>query len=496
MQQTLFSTKFMTGVALVVLSFLIGAITKVGLVLFLYDKTLWNINLWVYGISLVMLFIGIVLCGKEGYNFAKEWYRERFSVSENSRRIRRRFARNPHLPPAKNPLPREHSIYQPREDSFLIKRFIRDYAKGDVLDMGTGSGVLALEAAKTAQTVVAADINPIAVRELRSLAKKQRIRGIRCVETNLFAGIRGSFDLIIFNPPYLPKDKREPVESALQTTGGKKGYELLLRFIGSLDRHLAKDGKCLVIFSDLTNADKIDEALKSHGFAFQVLEREKMFFETLIVYLIERSAFLDALRTQHIHDVRFIAQGKRGEVFRGTLKGKPVAIKRLRKDTEARLAVEREISFTKMLNRHGIGPKYLLRGDDYAVREFVEGVTFSEFLPKASVLQARKVLRQVIRQCATMDAMGISKEEMLRPVKDLLITKEGKAVLIDFERCHRTEKPHNVTQFFQFITRRMAADLRKKGIVIDPAAVEQLLKRYKEDPRARKETLKLLLSRV
>ncbi len=53
-----------------------------------------------------------------------------------------------------------HMIYDPREDSFLLQKQIKNYAKGLVLDMGTGSGILAEEAAKYAEKVIAADVNP------------------------------------------------------------------------------------------------------------------------------------------------------------------------------------------------------------------------------------------------------------------------------------------------------------------------------------------------
>ena len=52
------------------------------------------------------------------------------------------------------------SIYEPQEDSFLLKNQIKNYAKGLVLDIGTGSGMLAEEASKYAEHVIAVDINP------------------------------------------------------------------------------------------------------------------------------------------------------------------------------------------------------------------------------------------------------------------------------------------------------------------------------------------------
>ena len=119
-------------------------------------------------------------------------------------------------------------IYQPREDTMLILKEIREYAKGNVLDMGTGTGVLALEASRTAEHVYACDINKDAV----EFAKKQTMdrTNINCVYSDLFSYFKKhpeKFDLIIFNPPYLPEHKYDKKKD---TTGGKKGYEVLERF--------------------------------------------------------------------------------------------------------------------------------------------------------------------------------------------------------------------------------------------------------------------------
>ncbi len=78
------------------------------------------------------------------------------------------------------------------------------------------------KAAKKAKSVLASDISNEVVKKLK---------GVKCIKSDLFSNIKGKFDTIIFNPPYLPYDKREPKDISLATTGGKKGYELLERLI-------------------------------------------------------------------------------------------------------------------------------------------------------------------------------------------------------------------------------------------------------------------------
>lgn len=169
-------------------------------------------------------------------------------------------------------------IYEPDEDSHLIEKHIRHYAKNKkVLDMGTGSGILAREALKYTKDVAASDINEECLKD---------IKNARTIRSDLFENINEKYDLIIFNPPYLPNDEREDGESALSTTGGKEGYEILKSFIKSLRNHLRRNGKVLIVFSSLTNKKKIDSILRENKFKFKVLEEKKIPYETLYCYLI------------------------------------------------------------------------------------------------------------------------------------------------------------------------------------------------------------------
>lgn len=169
-------------------------------------------------------------------------------------------------------------IYEPREDSYLLQKYVLKFAKGKVLDMGTGSGVLAETALKKTKDVLAADIDEKAVDHIKS-------KGIKVIKSDLFSNINGKFDLIIFNPPYLPNDKQV---KDIALDGGKKGYELLEKFLIQAKNYLNKDGKILIAFSSLTKKNKVDKILKENGYSFECLETQKLFFEELYVYLVER----------------------------------------------------------------------------------------------------------------------------------------------------------------------------------------------------------------
>jgi len=172
-------------------------------------------------------------------------------------------------------------IYFPREDSYLLAKQVKKYAKNkSVLDIGTGSGILASAALQSgASAVLASDINKEAVDEV----KKQ---GIQSVQSNLFSKIKGRFDIIVFNPPYLPKDKREDKESARATTGGKKGDEIILRFLKQSKKHLNRKGFILLLTSSLTPKKRIESLIKTLSFSHKALASESLLFEKLHVWKI------------------------------------------------------------------------------------------------------------------------------------------------------------------------------------------------------------------
>lgn len=172
-------------------------------------------------------------------------------------------------------------MYEPREDSFLLlknlKKYLKKYIhKGDiVLDMGCGSGILARETARYARKVVAADIDKELITELE---RKNKNKKINFVFSDLFSHITDKFDLIIFNPPYLPSKniKHQDID------GGKKGTEIIERFLKEAREHLKENGKILILVSSLNK--NIEELFSSYGYSYKKIGEQKFFFEKLFVY--------------------------------------------------------------------------------------------------------------------------------------------------------------------------------------------------------------------
>ena len=169
-------------------------------------------------------------------------------------------------------------IYEPSDDSYLFSNFLKRYLSKQkkknlsYLDMGTGSGILSEIASKylNKKNILASDINQKAI----SLVKG---KGFNVKRSNLFENMHRKFDLITFNAPYLPEDKREPKDSRVATTGGKKGDEISIEFLKQAKKHLKKNGKIFLLISSLTPQERIKK------FNPRTVEIKKIFSEDLLI---------------------------------------------------------------------------------------------------------------------------------------------------------------------------------------------------------------------
>ena len=177
------------------------------------------------------------------------------------------------------------SVYEPREDSFLLAESVSIKKGSSVLDLGTGSGIQGINALLLgAGKVTASDINSEALKNFSMNAEKLGFKNFECIESNLFEKIRGKFDAIIFNPPYIPTEKIKFID----LDGGKKGREVLDGFLEKFDGYLSKKGVCFFLQTDLNGAAETEKILKKKNLKFEIIARKKLFFEELLVFRVEK----------------------------------------------------------------------------------------------------------------------------------------------------------------------------------------------------------------
>ncbi|MBZ9570054.1 methyltransferase [Methanobrevibacter sp. TMH8] len=186
----------------------------------------------------------------------------------------------------------EEMVYEPSDDSFLLAENL-DINSGDrVLEIGTGSGIIAMYASKLADEVVATDINFNAVQLAEKNFSSNDINNIKLLFGDLFEPVRAEFegkdqkfDVILFNTPYLPTDDCEILEDNLNYAfdGGLDGRKVIDRFLNEVKDYLNEGGRVQLIQSSLSNVEETLLRLEELGFITEITASEKFFFEEIVL---------------------------------------------------------------------------------------------------------------------------------------------------------------------------------------------------------------------
>jgi release factor glutamine methyltransferase len=155
-----------------------------------------------------------------------------------------------------------------------------------VLDLGTGSGIGAIFAARRGASVTAVDINPEAVRcaGINALLNQLEDR-IDCRDGDLFEPVRGErFDLILFNPPYYRGTPRDALDHAW------RGEGVFERFSAQLAGMLEPGGRALLVLSTDGDCAALLAQLERDGFRDQVVERKDLINEVVTIHEVRPAA--------------------------------------------------------------------------------------------------------------------------------------------------------------------------------------------------------------
>lgn len=159
-----------------------------------------------------------------------------------------------------------------------------------VLDLGCGSGILSLAAARSGGTVTALDINPAAVQATRDNARRNGLHGtISVFESDLFAALEHSgstFDLVICNPPYYVG---EPLTMSEKAFKGGSGMEFMSRLASLSPCYLTPGGSILLVLSSDADLNTCLQPFEDNRFRSRILRIRKLLFETLTIIELHRS---------------------------------------------------------------------------------------------------------------------------------------------------------------------------------------------------------------
>lgn len=161
-------------------------------------------------------------------------------------------------------------------------KLVRDEVRPSdrVLDMGTGSGISAILAAMTSSDVVAVDINPKAVEAAAANATRNGVaERITFMQSDVFDAVEGSFDLLVFDPPFRWFAARD----LLELSTADENYRALTRFMTEARSHLRPGGRILLNFGTSGDIDYLHHLVEMAGFRKEILSTEELSSEDMTV---------------------------------------------------------------------------------------------------------------------------------------------------------------------------------------------------------------------
>jgi release factor glutamine methyltransferase len=174
---------------------------------------------------------------------------------------------------------------------FSSTRFLLHYISGlslkdkNFLELGAGSGLIAIQAAKKGALVTATDINPVAIDYLYSNSAQNNV-SLEIIRSNLFADIPcQSFDIIAINPPYY---KKQPV--TLQDFAwycGENG-EYFSGLFSQLSAYIHDKTEILMVLCDGCDIKMIERMSEREGFKIQLKLTKQNMLEKNFIYKIKK----------------------------------------------------------------------------------------------------------------------------------------------------------------------------------------------------------------
>ncbi len=178
----------------------------------------------------------------------------------------------------------DDNVYVPAEDSYLLADNLEIESGQSVLEIGTGSGIVAMYASRLTDKITVTDINFDACQLAEKNFKDNCIENIEILFGNLFEPVKNrKFDVILFNTPYLPTEDDEVIDDTINYAfdGGLNGRKVIDVFLNEVGNHLNDGGIVQMIQSSLSGNQETLDRFDELGFIAEKKASEHFFFEDI-----------------------------------------------------------------------------------------------------------------------------------------------------------------------------------------------------------------------
>jgi putative serine/threonine protein kinase len=187
----------------------------------------------------------------------------------------------------------------------------------------------------------------------------------------------------------------------------------------------------------------------------------------------------------HAHLMQIYGKGYVGIVVIAQVGGERLALKMQRVDSE-RESLEREAELLGKANSVGVGPKFVAVTKHFLLMELIDGGSFEEWLQThQDPLEVRKMVTDILEQCWRLDEISLDHGEISKAPKHLLVKKDGKPCIVDFETASTIRNASNVTSVCQYLYQGQSEACKAIAQAIgvrDRKALVAALRKYRKEP--------------
>jgi len=193
---------------------------------------------------------------------------------------------------------------------------------------------------------------------------------------------------------------------------------------------------------------------------------------------------------KQISNLHILGKGCVGIVVIAHTKNEKAALK-IRRTDASRENMRHEAEMLEKANSIRIGPKLLNITDNFLLMEYIEGMLLPEWLQKArNKKEIKKVLRMLLEQCWKLDQIGLDHGELSQALKHIIIDKNQKPHIVDFETASDKRKPANLTSITQFLfIKSQIARITREKLELKNLNQEKLIRTLRKYKKKKEEKI-------